>query len=242
MLLFLAMQPPQQITAQLVEILPFNERYIQYTFEYLQPPTVEFQAGQYISIPVTDQGHRRSYSIASSPDKNHGFELLVDISPGGVGSIFLQNLKVGDEIKGLMPLGVFTMSDQEDEQEVVMVATGSGVAPFRSMILDLLQQKHDQRKITLLWGMRQADHLFWLEEFEQLMQAFPNFKLHLVVSQPPAEWTLCRGRVTDCLSVHDFPVQAGYYLCGSQPMIVDVMAQLQTKGVPSTLVHHEKFF
>lgn len=236
------MNPPQRVTARLTEITQHNDKFLQFFFEYVQPPTVAFKAGQYASIQVSEHGDRRSYSVSSSPDVTHGFELLVDISPGGVGSQFMQHLKEGDTINALLPLGVFTIADAADEAALQLVATGSGITPFHSMVLDLLQVQHDPRPITLYWGMRQAEYLFWLEEFQDLMDAFPNFSFHPVISQPVAEWTLCRGRVTDCLSVHELPANAGYYLCGNQHMIKDCMALLTAKGVPATHIHHEKFF
>jgi NAD(P)H-flavin reductase len=236
------MRPPQRCQVQLVEKIEHNAKFIQYYFEYQQPATAEFDAGQYASLQVSERGDRRSYSICSTPDKTHGFELLVDISPGGVGSQFLSKLEYGQTVHALVPLGVFTLSHDPSEEALVFVATGSGIAPFRSMIQHLLQTEHSTIPIYLHWGMRFADDLFWLEEWQQLADAFPNFHFHPVISKPDPNWTLCQGRVTDCLSVHEMPVNAGYYLCGNKPMIVDTMALLQTKGVTPEHIHHEKFY
>jgi ferredoxin-NADP reductase len=235
------MNPPQRCTAKLTDKLELNTKFTQFTFEYVQPPTVPFMAGQYVSLRVSERGDRRAYSICNSSEMTHGFELLVEMIPGGKGSTFLANLDFGQTVDVLAPMGMFTMADPADESEVVMIATGSGIAPYRSMVLDRLQVHGDQRPITLYWGVRFVQDLCWVDEFEQLSRAFPNFKFHPVVSRPEAAWPLCRGRVTDCLRVHVQPSKAGYYVCGSGEMIKDVVAWLQAQSVPEDLIHHEKF-
>jgi benzoate/toluate 1,2-dioxygenase reductase component len=261
------MNPPQQFTAKLEEKITYNDKFTQFQFELVQPHTMEFAAGQYVSIKVDDKGSRRSYSICSSPAVAHGFELLIDMTPQGIGSQYLKGLKFGDEIEFLGPMGMFTIAEpsaggaaaseqpvavanpvptqtaqQPAEEQIVLVATGSGITPFRSMVLDLLQVKHDPRPITLHWGVRHSENLIWLDEWQQLENAFANFKFHPVISKPLSAWPLCRGRVTDCLKTHDLPENAGYYLCGGQAMIQDVVPLLEGRGVTAAQIHHEKFF
>ena len=98
------------------------------------------------------------------------------------------------------------------------------------------------RPIILYWGLRHAEDLIYQDEFQQLSTAFPNFKFHPVLSQSPNEWSLCRGRVTDCLSIHDLMPNSGYYLCGNQTMIADVITVLTQRGVAAEKIHHEKFY
>ena len=234
---------PQQFTAKLEERQDLNERFIQLHFELIKPHTMEFQAGQYVSIKVDEQGTRRSYSICSSPEITHGFELLVDLSPGGVGCQYLKCLKFGDQISFLGPMGHFITPENPLEDEAVMIATGSGIAPFRSMLADLLRVKQDKHPITLYWGMRHARDLFWLDEFQDLMDSFNNFKFHPVLSKPEKDWSLSRGRVTDVLIAQEnLPKTAGYSLCGSQAMIEDVRKILIDRGVSEDFIHWEKFF
>jgi CDP-4-dehydro-6-deoxyglucose reductase, E3 len=235
------LQPPQQYTARVEDITIFNDKYVRFFFEVEQPHTLTFAAGQYVSIKVAEDGTRRSYSICSRPDISHGFELLIDLTPQGPGTVYLKNLKVGDTISFLAPLGRFVLSDQP-AAAISFVATGSGIAPFRSMILDLLQLQGDARPITLYWGLRYVEQMFWQDEFSELSEAFPNFSFHPVISKPVPEWPLCRGRVTDCLSVHAQAPQTAYYLCGNAGMITDTLQLLANQGVPAEYVHHEKFF
>lgn len=241
------MIPPKLYKARLEDRIDHNDKFIQFHFELVEPFTMEFAAGQYVSIKVAENGLRRSYSICSSPDITHGFELMLDVTPHGVGTQYLTNLKFGDEIELLGPMGQFYLAPTNTEtgtaeQAIVMVATGSGITPFRSMLAELLQVQHDQRPIYLHWGVRNEANLIWLDELADLEEAFPNFKFHPVVSQPLPQWPLCRGRVTDCLATHELPINAGYYLCGGKPMIESVVELLANKGIAPQHVHHEKFF
>lgn len=236
------MTTPQKYTARLEEKLPHNQRFTQYSFELVEPHRLEFQAGQYASIKVSPKGERRAYSICSTPDNDHQFDLLIDTSPGGLGVQFLDSLEFGEEIEALAPMGSLIVSDDLEVDSLVFVAAGSGIAPFKSMIEDQLRNKQDQRQITLHWGMRHPEDLFWLEQWQELDEAFSNFHFHPVLSKAQKAWTLCRGRVTDCLSIHELPANAAYFLCGGKTMIQDTTNLLTQKGVKKELIILEKFY
>lgn len=236
------MNKPQQMTAKLADKLVFNQKFAQYSFTLMSPHKMAFDPGQYVSMVVDEQGDRRSYSISSKPENELGFDLLIDHTPQGVGTQFLQNLELGAEVGVMGPLGRFVFQPEGSESELIFVATGSGIAPFRSMIMSMLQEGTERRPMTLYWGMRYVEELFWLDDFQDLAEHFSNFKFHPVISQAIEQWPLCRGRVTDCLNVHETPVTGAYYLCGNAHMIADVRALLQQKGVPEANVHFEKFF
>jgi ferredoxin-NADP reductase len=113
---------------------------------------IHFKAGQFIQmfIPLPDGKIRRtSYSIASSPKNVGFFELCVTLVDGGKSSTYLHNLKVGEKIQGMGPLGTFHFI--EDGKDSVFVATGSGIAPFRSMIHDQLE-KGTKNTLYLVFG------------------------------------------------------------------------------------------
>lgn len=236
--------PPSQYRAKLEDKIVHNEKFIQYMFELTQPHEMSFVAGQYVSIKVSEAGERRSYSIVSSPDITHGFELALDISPGGLGSQYFQSLQFGQEIQALGPMGRFVIEEESLplEPALIFIATGSGIAPFHSMLLDMLQVRHDTRPIVLYWGLRHEAELFWELEFQNLSESFPNFSFHPVISRPGAEWSLCTGHVTDCLTTHGVTEPAGYYLCGNKPMIEETSALLVQNGIDSARIHHEKFY
>ena len=238
------MPPVQSYLASLEEKTELTPKYTEYSFELIKPHHLEFQAGQYISLKVNAEGLRRAYSISSSPDIKHQLELLVDLSPNGPGIKFFKSLEFGQKVEFLAPVGQFIVpADLPGEiDHLVFVATGSGVAPFKSMIEDELRNKKTQRQLTLHWGQRHAQNLFWLEEFRELSETFDNFHFHPVLSQAPEQWTLCRGRVTDCLTVHQLPTNAAFFLCGGRAMLQDVTQLLIKQGVAKNLIFTEKFY
>jgi len=235
---------PQKFIAKLTDKKIFNKKFSKYIFEMEQPHRMEFKAGQFVSIKVDDSGTRRSYSICSNPGTHHSFELLIDHDPNGKGTNFFENLEFGAEIDVLGPMGEFTLDVENNEtsDELVFIATGSGIAPLRSMILHLLQNLKEKRPITLYWGLRYAENMFWENEFQDFVESYDNFKFHPVLSKAIEEWPLCKGRVTDCLTIHDVPVNGSYYLCGGTGMIADVSKILQDSGIVKENIHFEKFF
>lgn len=237
----------QRFRAKTAEVEHIGEKYIHLTFELLEPNKIEFIAGQYILLEAPGTQQKKSYSITSNPVEDHKIELLVDTTPQGLGTKYLMSLKPGDEIAFYAPAGRFIIADHEtdigkEEKELVFVATGSGIAPVRSMVLDLLQNKKDTRKITVYFGTRTENMMVWQEEFLLLSQAFSNFAYHPVLSKASDQWPLCRGRVTDCLSIHPLPDTAGYYLCGNYHMLDDVEKYLLEKNVKKEHIHSEEFF
>ncbi|CAN5268173.1 hypothetical protein BH10PAT2_BH10PAT2_2990 [soil metagenome] len=236
------MLPPKQCLAKLSDKVILNEKYVQLKFEWVEPHLVQFQAGQYLSVSIADLPDRRSYSLVSPPSNEHGFDLLVDLAPNGVGVKFLTGLEYGQEMSCLVPIGIFTVPEKAVGKPLHFIATGSGIAPYRSIILDELQNKNNTQPITLYWGIREANTLFWEDEFEELMGSYPNFKFHPVVSRPPDSWPLCRGRVTDCLNTHALLPESEYFICGGEVMVNDVTELLLGKGVSKDNIHREKFF
>jgi len=232
---------PQQFKAVLQEKQVFNPKFTLFRFELTQPHRLVFAAGQYVSIKINDLGERRPYSICSNPTTDHAFELLVDTSIGGKGCQFLQNLQLGQEIELLAPLGRFIVEPIKPTNPLIFVATGSGIAPLRAMILDQLNTQQNSQVITLHWGLHEINHLIWQDEFQGLSRSYPNFSFHPVLSVSPPAWNLCRGRVTDCLEFHPLVETADYYLCGAKEMIADVSKILITRGVSETKIHYEKF-
>ncbi len=228
------------------ELLAKKFQYID--FELVSPPRIEFRAGQYLMMKVPGMEQRKSYSIASNPAQYHSVEVLVDVSPKGDGSTYLESLSPGDEVDFMAPAGQFSISEPENdagksEQKLLFVATGSGISPIRIMLLDLLQNKRDKREIHLHWGLRYAEDMFWEEDFRELSEFFPNFHFDLVLSRPPKRWPLCSGYVTHCVESHhkDFS-NIGAYLCGNGKMIGDMKALLQERGILKEKIHTEKFF
>lgn len=235
--------PVAKYKSQLAERQELGQGYLFLKFELVDPHRIDFKAGQYLMVDCPLIPQKRQYSIVSAPRLDHGVELLVEVIPNGVVSNYLAALKTGDTLDFYAPAGEFVVSEEVRNSDVplVFIGTGSGLAPLRSQILDLLRSQETKRPIKLHWGMRHAQDLFWLDYWEELAANYPNFTYDIVLSQPPEGWQLCRGHVTDCLSLHALPEGAHYYICGSQKMTVDVLKVLSERGVDQSHLHHEKF-
>lgn len=218
-----------------------NERFLYVKFELVKPDRISYQAGQYVSLQINETGERRCYSIASTPDDNHGFHILAEMIKGGKGSEFFKKIQPGQEIEVLGPLGRFVV--QENQNKLLFVATGSGIVPIYAMINDLLINKKETRQMRLHWGMRSEEDLFFVDNLERLAEEHPNFVFDIVLSKPGSEWDLCSGHVQDCLG-RDFVGGLGEweaYVCGSQERVGDISQKLEELGMKKQDIYHEKF-
>jgi len=161
-----------------------------------------------------------------------------------VGSTYLQKIKLGEEVEILAPLGQFVIQKTElRNNNLLFVATGSGIVPLWSMINDLLINKHERRQMRLHWGMRSEEDLFWVDNLERLAETYPNFVFDIVLSKPSEKWELCSGHVQDCL-MRDFPqglTQWEAYVCGRQAVVIEIAAKLEELGMKREDIYHEKF-
>lgn len=242
---------PEKFTARVSEkyAVGENQRFLYVKFELVLPDRISFQAGQYVSMVVNEEGERRSYSIASTPDNDHGFHILAEVVDGGKGSEFLRKLRLGDVVEILAPLGRFVVRNppKGEVDKLLFVATGSGIVPIYSMINDLLINKHESRQMRLHWGMRNVSDLFWVDNFGRLMEDYPNFVFDLVLSKPIEGWELCSGHVQDCL-MRDFPPSTGSglegweaYVCGKTELVIDVAKKLEELKMKKENIFHEKY-
>ncbi|KKS61692.1 MAG: Oxidoreductase FAD-binding domain protein, partial [Candidatus Collierbacteria bacterium GW2011_GWF1_42_50] len=149
----------------------------------------DFIPGQFVSLKVNEEGLRRSYSVASLPNKKN-IELVVDVAPMGVGSKYVLGLKVGDLVEVLGFLGKFVVSDDTllTQKKLLFVGTGAGAAPLKPMIEDLLINKGFRGQIHLVWGMRFEKDLYWLAELDKLQREYDNFHLDIALSHPGEKW------------------------------------------------------
>ena len=237
---------PQKYTVRVSDsyYLTENKHYLLVKFELVSPDRLHFMAGQYVSIRIDETGNRRSYSIVSTPDNDHGFEIVAEMVPAGAGSAFLAALHPGDGVEVLAPLGRFTVTSDTVSQKLLFVATGSGIAPVYSMITDLLVNKRETRPMRLHWGMKNEANLFWFDNFMRLSEEHENFVFDQVLSEPGEGWDLCTGHVQDCL-IRDLgkPGLAEWevYICGNPKMVEEVDELVAKLGAKPEHIHHEKF-
>ena len=183
---------------------------------------IEFQAGQYVNLHIPGLEHPRAFSIASAPSTPNCIELNVRIVAGGAATTYLHNeLKVGDALSFTAPLGRFFVRKSAPEP-MIFLAGGSGLSSPKSMILDLLESG-DTRDITLLYGARSREELYYDKLFRTLAETHANFTYAVALSEPAADddWSGARGFVHDLAEQHFEKRFEGHkaYLCGPPPMI-----------------------
>ena len=209
----------------------------------LEPASITFKAGQFVSFEVPKNGQprpvTRPYSIASTPEQRDRILLVLNLVQGGPGSTYLFGLREGGRTSFKGPAGAFSLRD-DGARERLFVATGTGIAPIRSMILTQLQQAPD-RPVTLFWGLRSQRDLYWQDELGALAAAHPRFTVVTTLSRPEPGWQGASGRVTALVEERITSVSnLAAYLCGGSGMIKDVMATLRAKGLCP--IYREKYY
>lgn len=203
----------------------------------LRRPIV-FKPGQCVGFHV-NRDYKRLYSIASLPGAAKQLSFCIDISPAGRASKFVLSLEAGDQFEVEGPYGIFTV--EQDTRDLLFVATGAGVAPFKAIIPDLLQ-KGFNKKITLLFGARDVKDLAYKDFFGGLSSKYLNFEYLPALSQPQGEWPGIKGRVSAYLqdNAGQYSGRVGY-ICGSNEMVRDVRTILVNKGFSPLDVKTETF-
>ncbi len=225
----------QKITLEVIKKEKVTDTVYLVTFRLNPPIEFSFKAGQNMMLMVAP-GVNRTMSIASSPSEKD-ILMVHDVSPMGPGSQWTKNLSVGDGATIVAPTGG-ALSFTESSRKKVMIATGTGIAPFHSMIRDT-----PSVPMTLYWGLRYEKDIYWKEEFDTITSLHPNFSWHLILSKPTEKWGGLAGHVTEHVFKleHDFP-QSEFYLCGNKEMIEDVRAKLLLQGVPVAQIKTELFY
>lgn len=225
-----------------------NERIARgvYEFTFEKPEGFTFKGGQFVLFDVALKDdpaniQTRAFSIASAP---HEDELLfvAKMKEGGRASVWIEEmLKPGDEVRIQGPFGNFVL-DTQTEKDYLFIATSTGVAPFRSQMLEALH-RGDARRMDLILGVRDEDELFWIDTFRDLAKEHGNVFFHPALSGTAEGWTGHRGRVQTLapLIIDDFS-RVSVYVCGSPAMTKDLkQICLEQWGMDKSDLHVEGY-
>lgn len=227
------------------DLTPYIKRLV---LEILSPDEgITFKPGQYVQLEVpkyklSKGPEYRAFSIASSPDEHDEIELYVGLVEKGVVSTYIHDfLKEGDETVIRGPFGDFYYRDADSD--ILMIATGTGLAPFMS-ILRHLKRKKIQNKITLFFGTRTEEDLYCVEELKDLENQWPEFRYIPTLSRAEEDsaWRGERGRVTALIKKH-VPERAkmDVYICGNPEMVESCLEMVKEKGIPTERIYFDKF-
>jgi NAD(P)H-flavin reductase len=212
------------------------------TLRLIEPSELVFSAGQSLSFEVsTPRGAKpaiRYYSLASPPSQTKKLVLLLSASEKGIGPHYLFTRKTGEKIQFGGPSGSFCLQD-DGPRDILFVATGTGIAPFRSMLYSLFERP-TTKSVTLFWGLRGEEDIYYQNELEALARQHPNFSFVIALSRSPKIWAGAKGRVTELVEKIPSVDNLSVYVCGNKRMVMDVTEIVRQKG--DCPVYREKYF
>lgn len=214
----------------------------------LSPSTIAFSVkvagdlpylpGQYVNVQVPGTTQTRSYSFSSMP-RDGVVEFLVRNIPGGLMSTYLSGpARGGDALALTGPIGAFYL--REPKRAILMLAGGTGLAPFLAM-LEELERTGTSQPIHMVYGVTRDADLVEVPRLEAFAGSIPGFTFATVVADE-ASGHERRGYVTQHLSPEAlFGGDVDVYLCGPPPMVEAVRSHFEAEGVTPASFHFEKF-
>ncbi len=239
------MSPFQTFTARLAQSVPLSIQTKHLEFEMKGVSRFGFVAGQWLSFKHTKPDGEeitRAYSVASAPGENNRFALCLNRVQDGYMSNYLCDMKEGEEIFCEGPFGDFIL--RPPLRDTVFIATGTGVAPFRSMLHWLLAEeaRHQGKQFWLLFGSRHESAIYYHEEFLGLAAKHANFNYFPTLSRGSEEWKGLRGYVQEhvpAIVVGRSDMHA--YICGLDKMIRANRELLKGMGWERRSILFEKY-
>ena len=216
----------------------------QFWVEVRETDRVDFKPGQFVTLdlPIHEKINKRwrSYSIASWPDGTNIFELLVVLAPSGLGSNYLFNkIQVGSELAFRGPQGIFVLPPVV-ERDVFLICTGTGIAPFRSMVHHIHLHQTPVKNIHLVFGCRRKKDLLYYDELKKLEKQFGNFHYHPTLSRE--HWEGHYGYVHPVyLELCKDKPDADFYLCGWKQMLDEAKTHILEMGYDKKRIHIELY-
>ena len=235
----------QTFTCRLIRSIQLSELTKHLEFEVQDVPRFGFVAGQWLSVKhQLPDGEElvRAYSIGSPPSENGHFAFCLNRVQDGFMSNFLCDMKEGEQISCQGPFGNFIL--RPPMRDTIFIATGTGIAPLRSMLLWLFAdaQRNQERELWLLFGNRTEKDIYYHDEFLNLGAEHPNFHYLPTLSRGTPEWTGLRGYVQDHV-----PAIVGQrkdihaYICGLSKMVKANRELLQALGWDRKSILYERF-
>ena len=220
---------------------------------WIQIPELEkfdFAPGQFITLdlPIHEKKNKRwrSYSISSWPDGTNTVELVIVLLEGGLGTTYLFNeVTVGSELTLRGPQGVFTLPESID-RDLFLICTGTGIAPFRSMIHYINMHNIPHQDIHLVFGCRKFGDALYANELKEMMRKEPRFFFHTCYSREEEENLEHLVRIGYVHQVFEEileknKVPSYFYLCGWKNMIDEAKQRIMAMGYDRKDIHLELY-
>jgi Na+-transporting NADH:ubiquinone oxidoreductase subunit F len=237
----------REYTTEVLSIRDLTYDIKEVTLKLKDPGEIPMRAGKYVQFVVpayelTPDPVYRAYSVSSSPSVTDAVELEIRLVPNGICTTYVfTHLKVGEQVTINGPYGDFSLRDSD--RDIIFIAGGSGMAPIKSMLLDMAE-KGSTRTATYFFGARAVRDLFLVDEMRALEKRLPRFSFVPALSNPLPEdkWTGETGLITEVLDRRCTALDHHEaYLCGSPGMIDASIKVLKAKGMPEELIFFDKF-
>ena len=230
-------------TTTIEKIISFGDASRHFRLRFPEGTEFDFRAGQFVNfmleLPDQEKIIKRPYSIASPPCWHGTLDFIWKRIEGGLVTNYLWNLKEGDSLKIQGPLGMFTTKTPLPET-IVFISTGTGIAPFRAMAHELLENKATC-KIWNIFGARYEDQILYRDEWEALAAKHPNFRNVFTVSRSK-NWQGETQYVQFMLKKFIAPgPNTHIYICGLSAMIQEVRKMAEEMGFKKDRVFFEKY-
>ncbi len=213
---------------------------------------IAYKSGQFLTliVPVSGKEVRRAYSLNSSPITDQDLSVTIKRVDLGLMSNWLpDNLKAGDTVKVMEPMGHFTTEYKpENKRHVIMFAGGSGITPMMSIIKSTLTQEPESI-CSLIYCNRDIDSIIFKDQFEQLQTTHAG-RLHVihVLDNAPMNWQGYSGLLNhDMLTklferIPDWGLdKTTYLMCGPEGMMKNVDTLLAARNIPKEKTFKESF-
>jgi CDP-4-dehydro-6-deoxyglucose reductase len=227
------------MTARLLESREIAPEVRHFVFEVENGP-FSYVPGQFVSLTAEINGSpiTRAYSFAS-PACGSRFDLCLNRVIEGKFSPYLFDLRPGDQVRMTGPYGGFIF--RQPVEDSVLIATGTGIVPFRAMLHD--QLSHDSsRHFTLIFGVRYEHSLLYAREFEDLARNHANFRFWPTLSRPEPGWTGRTGHVqAHLVEAVGERRDVNVFICGLKAMVDDVRSILKSSGFDRKRLIYEKY-
>lgn len=202
---------------------------------------LDYFAGQFVNLQRED-GLMRSYSISNNRihSKNLSFHIR-RLKQGKFSSWAHDQLNIGDRIAVSDPQGTCYYQPNDRQQPIVLIGTGSGLAPLAGIISEALYENH-QGDIYLYHGSRDMNGLYWVDEMKQLANQHTNFYYRPCVSQGKSTEEAFAGRANE-VAFNELPDLKGWkvFLCGHPEMVNQSKRQAFMQGAAFADIYADSF-
>ncbi len=251
----MALEPWRTGTVMRIEDETYNTK--RFFIKVNELECFNFKPGQFVTLdlPIHEQKNKRwrSYSIASWPDGSNVFELLIVLLESGAGTPYLfREIHVGSELTFRGPQGVFTLPENI-EKDLFFICTGTGIAPFRSMLNHMQLHNISHKNLYLIFGCRTKKDLLYHEEMKNLEEKIENFIYMPTLSREGWDGQkgytgyvhslyeeICKKNNEACEGLEHLK-PASFYLCGWKAMIDDARKKITDLGYDRKSIHLELY-